>query len=64
MIILVKYIDAIIPFVIGIMLLLRPSLFTKSTGETREKTISKLKKIGFLLIVIGIIYSIIKCFSE
>lgn len=60
----IEYIDALIPSMIGLVLIMRPSLFTKSTGETYEKTAVKLKRIGFLLVVVGIGYAVIKLFSH
>jgi uncharacterized protein YjeT (DUF2065 family) len=58
-----QYIDVIIPFVFGVLLMLIPRMFTKSTGLVFEQTKSKLKKIGFSLIGVALLYLLVKIFE-
>jgi len=55
-----SYIDVLIPGIIGLLLVTSPRLFTKSQGETFEKTKRKLKIIGFLLIDVTLVYLIFR----
>ncbi len=58
-----QYIDSIIPFTIGALLILFPKLFTKSTGTVFETTKKKFKQMGLLLVGVALIYFIIKIFA-
>ena len=55
-----SYIDVLIPGIIGLLLLTSPRLFTKAEGEKFEKTKGTLRKIGFVLIGVAILYLIVK----
>ncbi len=54
-------IDALIPFVAGLLLLTRPQAFLKRTGSEEEirKRTAKLRKIGYVLVGVAILYSLI-----
>lgn len=54
-----SYIDVLIPGVIGILLVTSPRLFTKAQGEAFIKAQAKLKKIGFVLIGVAVLYLIL-----
>jgi hypothetical protein len=54
------FIDIFIPFVIGILLIASPKIFTKASGEKFERTKKKLRNIGFVLIGVAAIYSVVK----
>ena len=58
-----QYIDSIIPFTLGILLILFPTLFTKSTGLVFEQTKRKFKMIGFVLIGVALLYLLLKIFA-
>jgi uncharacterized protein YjeT (DUF2065 family) len=58
-----QYIDSIIPFIFGVLLILFPNLFTKSTGLAFEKAKQKFKMIGFVLIGVALLYLLIKKIS-
>ena len=55
-----SYIDVLIPGTIGLLLVTMPRLFTKSQGETFEKTRRKLRTIGFVLIGVALLYFILR----
>jgi hypothetical protein len=55
-----SYIDVLIPGVIGLLLVTSPRLFTKAEGEKFEKAKKTLKTIGFVLIGVAVLYSIVK----
>lgn len=55
-----SYIDVLIPGVIGLLLVISLRLFTKAEGEKFEQARSKLRKIGFVLIGVAIIYLVAK----
>ena len=55
-----RYIDVLIPGIIGLLLVTLPRLFTKAQGETFENTKKKLKIIGFLLIDVTLVYLILR----
>ena len=55
-----NYIDVLIPGVIGLLLVTSPRLFTKAEGEKFEKAKKTLKTIGFVLIGVAVLYSIVK----
>jgi hypothetical protein len=55
-----SYIDVLIPGIIGLLLVTSPRLFTKTHGETFEKTKRKLKTIGFALIGVALLYLILR----
>ena len=55
-----SYIDVLIPGIIGLLLLTSPRLFTKAEAEKYEKTKGTLRKIGFVLIGVAILYLIVK----
>ena len=50
----------LIPFVVGILLVVFPQIFTKSRGDALNRAKGKLRKIGFLLIGVGGIFSVVK----
>jgi hypothetical protein len=58
-----QYIDSIIPFALGVLLISFPSMFTKSTGLVFEKTKGKLKMVGFVLIGVALLFLLIKIFE-
>ncbi len=51
-----SYIDVLIPGIIGLLLVTSPRMFTKAQGETFEKTKSKLRTIGFVLLGVALLY--------
>ena len=56
------YIDALIPAVFGLLLIIAPTAFTKPTGDAavdapRQK---KLRTIGFVLLGVSAMYLLIK----
>jgi len=55
-----RYIDVLIPGIIGLLLLTSPRIFTKAEGEKFKKTKDKLRTIGFVLIGVAILYLIVK----
>jgi len=55
-----SYIDILIPFIGGLLLIAHPSLFTKSQGEKFEQAKKRFKTIGILLLVVSFIYLTIK----
>ena len=61
---MIKYIDALIPLDIGILIILYPSLFTKADSVNFEKNTYKLKKIGFLLIAVSLGFVVISYFEK
>ncbi|MEW6303845.1 MAG: hypothetical protein AB1705_10265 [Verrucomicrobiota bacterium] len=54
-----SYIDAVIPGVIGILLVAAPRLFTKAQGESFERAKYKLRMIGFVLIGVALLYLVL-----
>ena len=61
----VGWIDVAIPGSIGVLLIVAPSLFTKSTGDA-EKDASKstkLRAVGVLLLIAAAIYLFVKLAS-
>ena len=59
-----SYIDVLIPGIIGLLLVTSPRLFTKAQGETFEKTKSKLRTIGFVLLGVALLYFILRLVSH
>lgn len=54
------FINALIPLVIGFLLLKNPEIvFLGSKSEPTEEKLNKFKKIGKVLIVVGIVYALI-----
>lgn len=53
--------DALIPFAIGLFLVLRPQAFFKPSGSTEEvaKRSATFRKIGYVLIGIASLYAVI-----
>jgi uncharacterized protein YjeT (DUF2065 family) len=59
-----SFLDVLIPGIIGLLLLTSPRLFTKAEGEKFEKAKGTLRKIGFGLIGVAILYLIVKLFQK
>jgi hypothetical protein len=57
------YIDILIPLIAGIVFLMIPDKLIKARDATYEKKKSLLKKCGYLLIGVSILYFVIKTFS-
>jgi uncharacterized protein YjeT (DUF2065 family) len=55
-----SYIDVLIPGIIGLLLVTSPRLFTKSQGETFEKTKRTLRTIGLVLLGVALLYLILR----
>jgi len=55
-----SYIDVLIPGIIGLLLVTSPRLFTKAQGETFEKTKRKLKRFGFILLGVALLFLILR----
>ena len=57
-----SYVDVAIPLVIGLLLVFRPEAFVKraaSQAQHSERS-AKLRKIGFALLAVAVLYVIIK----
>jgi uncharacterized protein YjeT (DUF2065 family) len=54
-------IDALIPLIIGLLLVARPQAFTKRTGSAEEAAArdAKLRKIGYGLVGVGVLFAVI-----
>ena len=59
-----QYIDSIIPFAVGVLLILFPNMFIKSTGLDFEKTKKNLRTIGFVLIGVALLYLSLKIIEK
>ena len=57
-------IDVLIPFVIGVLLIFFPQVFTKKTSENFQANKKIIVKIGIVLIVASVIYMVIKIFQS
>lgn len=58
---MMDFIDAAIPLAIGLFLLIRPRAFFKPTGVAEDEAKSaKLRKIGVVLVGVGIAYAVVK----
>ncbi len=53
-----SFIDVFIPLVAGILLITSPQLFTKSQGETFDRTKKKLRIAGIVLVCVAALYLI------
>jgi uncharacterized protein YjeT (DUF2065 family) len=54
-------IDVLIPLVIGLLLVVRPQAFTKKIGSGEEVATryAKLRKIGYGLVGVGVLFAVI-----
>jgi len=54
-------IDALIPLIVGLLLVARPQAFSKKAGSQEEiaKRSAKLRKIGYVLVGVAVLYSAI-----
>ena len=59
-----SYIGVLIPGIIGLLLVTSPRMFTKAQGETFEKTKSKLRTIGFVLLGVALLYLILRLLNH
>jgi uncharacterized protein YjeT (DUF2065 family) len=59
-----SYIDVLIPGIVGLLLVTSPRMFTKSQGEAFEKTKSKLRTIGFVLLGVALLYLILRLLNH
>src|SRR5262249_50167157 len=50
----------LIPLVAGLLLVAVPQIFTKSNGDAFERAKTKLRRIGFVLLGVAVVYSIVK----
>lgn len=59
------YIDILIPAAIGLLLMLRPAVFTKpaSSEEEQAKKLSVLRRIGAVLLGVALLYTAVRLFS-
>ena len=59
-------IDVLIPLLIGLLLVVRPQAFTKKIGSVEEVATryAKLRKIGYVLVVVGVLFAVIAAFGR
>src|SRR5262245_31461615 len=50
----------LIPLVVGVLLVAFPQIFTKATGDALNRAKGQLRRIGFLLMGVAGIYSVVK----
>ena len=57
-----SYIDVAIPLVIGLLLVIRPNVFVKRTAPDVPDAArtAQLRKIGYLLLAVAVLYFIIR----
>jgi len=54
-------IDALIPLIVGLLLVARPQVFSKKPGSQEEiaKRSAKLRKMGYVLVGVAVLYLLI-----
>lgn len=53
------FIDAAIPLAIGVLLVTRPQAFTKRRGAEAEPVYATLRKLGYVLVAVGVLFGIL-----
>ena len=59
-----SYINSIIPLIAGIVCITMPQVLTKATDKDFEKNRAKLKKVGFALVGIAVLYLLVLILSK
>ena len=53
------FIDAAIPLAIGLLLVTRPQAFTKRQGADAQPVYATLRKLGYVLIAVGVLFGVL-----